>query len=376
MSKCKLAVMCVAWAGFLATSTWAEEVSKVSLEVKDTPAAEALAQLQKQVPTVTLCATEATKEMVSVSLKEATLEEAVKAIADGVKGTYVRGYIIERMGPGDQPYTAAEYIDFLQTARREWQQRLTPEQQQALRQRLGAGMRQRFAPPAAAGQVGGAAPAGANPGGPGAGGQPAGAPPVAGQPPAGPFAGGNGTRDPFAYDDPLRELAFMPHTERITLDLDNAALQKACDEFTFQSGYLVLLEEKVEGLATIHEKDQELPKLLDKLAESGQAKWRAFYVISQPLKLSEEEVEKRMDAGFSRGWQQFWSQTPEERATLVQRVVQGLQSLPPQVGERIRSNPRARGMFTRFINANAQLTPEQRREIQPMVQAISKFMGN
>ncbi|MEI6501174.1 MAG: hypothetical protein WCP21_09140 [Armatimonadota bacterium] len=313
---------------------YAEEAPKITLEAADKPVAEVLALIQAQAPKVQLCATQASTANVTVKLTDASVEAAVKAVAKALKGTCLRGYIIERTGPGETPYTAADYIDFIKTARDEWRRRLTPEQTKALDERVRAYFR-----------------------GLGQGGQEMPRP------------------DALSYDDPLLRWTMSPTAEKINLTADAVTVQQGCDLFMLESGYTVLVEAGVEGTVTLTGQGQELPPLLDKLAEAGKAKWREFYLVSQPVKLSEQEVDQRADKAFGEMWSGFWSSPPEERAKDIQRVVENLNGIPPVQIQFIKAMPIAQKMFARMFKATMTLTPAQRDEFQPIIQAVGKIMG-
>lgn len=312
----------------------ADEAPKISIDATDKPIAEVLAQIQAQMPKTQICATAATTANVTVKLTDASVEEAVKAVAKALKGTYLRGYIIERNGPGETPYTTAEYIDFIKAARADWRKRLTPEQITVLEARSREYFRN-------LGQGGQEMP----------------------------------RADVLGYDDPLLRWTLSPTAAKISLDVDNATIQQALDLFVLESGYIVLLEDGVDGTVTLHEKDKELAPLLDQIAEAGKAKWRTFYLVSQPVKLSEQDMEKRADQAFGEMWSGFWASPPEERAKDIQRVVENLKSIPPDRLQFIKALPVAQRMFTRMMKATTTLTPDQRREFQPLMQAVGQIMG-
>lgn len=321
--------------GLVAVAQAAEDTPKINLDVTDQPIAQVLAQIQTQMPKMQICATAATTANVTVKLTDATPDAAIKAVAKALKGTCLRGYIIERTGPGDNPYTAAEFIDFFKVAREEWRKRLTPAQTQELEQRV----RERF---------------------------------------RGMTQNVSEMPSPelLNYDDPLLMWTFLPTAETINLDADGATLQGALDLFTLASGYTVLVEDGVDAAITMHEKNSALPAVLDKLAAASQAKWREFYLVSQPVKLSEQEAEKRADQAFGTMWSGFWTSPPEERARDIERVVQGLKQITPQQAQFVKAMPMARKMFTRMMRATTSLSAEQRREFQPVMQAVGQIMGN
>ena len=313
---------------------WGEDAPKINVDVTDKPVADVLAQIQAQAPKVQLCATKATVANVTVKCTDASVDAALKAVAKALKGSCLRGYLIERTGPGATPYTAAEYIDFIKTARQEWRQRLTPEQTQAFDARAREHFRN----------------LGQN-----------------GQDRPGP--------DALSTDDPLLRWTLSPTVEKINLTAAGLTMQQALDLFMFESGYTVLLEDGVEGTVTLSEQNQELAPVLDKLAEAGKAKWREFYIVSQPVKLSDAEQDQRADQAFGEMWSGFWSSPPAERAKDIERVVNGLKAIPPAQIQAIKAMPMAQKMFSRLMKATLSLSADQRHEFQPIMQAVGQIMG-
>jgi hypothetical protein len=333
MSKAPLFIglLLWAWGGIC----WAGELPTVTLEVTKCPATEVLAQIQAQVPGVQIAAMPGVADEITVSIAARPLEEALKAVAAALKGSVVRGYLIERVGPGDTPYGGSDLLDFTQTARADWRNRLTPKQRQAVEDRSQEKLGQ-------IGQTG------------------EGLPRV----------------DVLSYYDPLLRYALLPTKEKVTLTMDGQPLQAVIDDFMLQSGYAVLLEENVDGTVTaLQETDQELPPILDKLAAAGQAKWRMFYLVSQPVKLTAEETQKHADQVFKEMWQDFWSEPPEQRAKIMERLARNLSAIPPERLSTMKASPAAGEMFIRVMQATAQLTMEQRREFAPVIRALGKVMS-
>ncbi|MHB8994276.1 MAG: hypothetical protein ACYC63_03390 [Armatimonadota bacterium] len=313
----------------------AAELPMVTLEVSKCPATEVLAQIQAQVPGVQIAAMPGVTDEITVTIVARPLQEALKTVAAALKGSVVRGYLIERKGPGDTPYSGSDLLDFVMTARADWRSRLTPKQRQALEDRSQEKLGQ-------IGQTG------------------EGLPRV----------------DVLSYHDPLLRYALLPTNEKISLTADGQPLQAVVDDFMLQSGYAVLLEENVDGTVTaLEESNQELAPILDKLAAAGQAKWRTFYLVSQPVKLTAEEAQKRADQVFSEMWQGFWNQPPAQRAKMMERLERNLSAIPPERLSTMKASPSAGEMFIRVMRATAQLTMEQRREFAPVIRALGKVMS-
>lgn len=312
----------------------AADAPVVTLQSTDRPVAEVLAAMQEQVPEVQLCLLAGATAEITVSLKDAPVAEAVGAVVTALRGSAVRGYLIERIGPGDEPYTAEELLECIRATRGEWHRRLTPEQRQGWEERVQAHF-------VALGQSGEELP----------------------------------MADLLTHDDPLLRYALLPTSERISLQVDNQPLEAALDLFTFESGYTVLVEEGVEGTVALDAQEQELAPILDALAEAGAATWRMFYLVSEPVKLSAEEADRRAERVFNQVWQGFWGSPAQERARNMERFLQVLNSIPPERLEAMRSLPIATEMFGRVMQAVLQLPQDQRREFVPVMQALGRIMA-
>ncbi len=331
--RCRVFLLLVVLLGG-AGAARATDVPRVNLDANDRPVAEVVAALQEQVPEVQLALMQGASSQITVSVHDVPLQDAVAAVARALKGSFLRGYLVERIGPGDQPYSAEELLEYIRSARAEWQRRLTPEQRQAWQERVEA----HFTALLQTGQ---------------------------GMPAA----------DVFTHDDPLLRFAMMPTSERISLQIEAQPLQTALDLFSLESGYTVLVEEGVDGIVTLEAQEQELPVILDALAQAAEAHWRAFYLISEPVKLSPEDAERRADALFNQAWQGFWSNPPEQRARYIEHALRMLNSIPPEQIQAMKSHPMASDMFGRLMQAMLQLPQDQRREFAPVMQALGRIMA-
>lgn len=326
------------------TATVAAEPVRVTLNLQERPVAEVIAALSAQAPGVQIATTAADDALVTVQVADASLDAAIGALAWSLQGSFVRGYLIERVGPGDEPYSAQDLIEFMDVARQEWRARLTPERREAFGERTTAAMRARLDEAQVA--------------------------PTDEQSAMIRFA-----ERQLTSEDPLIRLALTPVTESISVDLVDATIEEAVDEVMFQSGYIVLVEEGVEGELTLRAQDQPVGEVLDSLAAAVDATCRSFYVVSQPVQLTPEQVDQRLQAGFQFGWQAFWGSAPAERARLINEALTRMESLPPETLQQIAAMPMARRVFDWLIMANTQLTPEQRREFMPLMQAVVRMMG-
>jgi hypothetical protein len=112
-------------------ASWAQDAKappKVTLNVTDKPAADVAAAISQQtgvqVSIAGKCEAKAT-----LDLKQATLEEAVKALAEAIQASWLRSYLVEQQPP-DKPYTGDEIVAMLQAQRDAWFASLTDAERQ------------------------------------------------------------------------------------------------------------------------------------------------------------------------------------------------------------------------------------------------------
>ena len=200
---------------------------------------------------VQVAVTQNTNQQLNGTLEGVGVEGAVSLLAAGAQATWLRAYTIERQAP-ETPYTAEELIDRLDVARRAfWEslgrgafwENLTAEERRVLlmewRARSGA-------PGDAQPPTDGGAPVEAPAGTPGPG--------VMEGPGGGvaPLPDAAGPRDPMRYHDPVRDLLMPLRSDTISLDLADVPLDGAVREFTLQSGFLVIVDEGLDGVVTLH----------------------------------------------------------------------------------------------------------------------------
>jgi len=211
-----------------------------------------------------------------------------------------------------------------------------------------------------------------------AGGQAAEGQPAAGQPGQGGQAGRFGPR----LYDPVGELIIPVRTETVTLTLQDAPLQQALYDFTTASGFIVAAGADLTGNITLQAENKPIEEVLTQIATAVNAKWRPIYLLSVPRQLSEAEQEAQMEQRFQSRWARFWAKSPEERAADIQQQVDRIN----RMAERMRQGAqqgRGGGRFQRFGARMAQrmarysagLSDAQRKEIKPLLQAMSKAFG-
>jgi len=356
-----------------------DDEARVNLTADDEPIEAVAAQIAEQTG-VQVAITDNTEKSLTGELVDKTVEESVRLLAESARATWLRAYIIELRAP-DVPYTAAELMQQLEETRNvffegltdeergsllaQWRERMAPEDEaQAAEgeQQRGRGRGRMF------GFGGQEMPGGgvARMGDDGAQGDQGG--------PGGP--GGRG--DFMRYDDELRGLLMPARFDTVSLDLTDVSLGQAISEFTAQTGFLVLVDEELDGVVTLQLEDAELDEALAAFAEAAGAQWRPFYVLGQPRELSEAEVAERQEQFgqrreemFARMWGDFWQMTAQERADRIQRIVDRIENIPPE--RMARGQRRLSRMLPRLVDYTTTLTPEQRLELKPLLQAMARL---
>ncbi|MFO8078944.1 MAG: hypothetical protein R6V07_01440 [Armatimonadota bacterium] len=384
----------------------ATEEPLVNMTADHNTAAEVAAVIEEQTGGQ-VAVTEWTEGSITGTLENFTVEEAVKSMGQAARTSWMRFYVLES-APPDEPYSASELIAKLTQARSAWMQSLTEEQ----RQELFGGMRGRRAED------------GQGPGGPRAEGQDGqrpeaedGAPRERGErgerdfgnmfegpggaiaPPPAPEGAGQeeeGGRARFArmnnYEDPLRGLLLAGRTDEITLDLTDVSVADALTELMIKSRFLVVADEDLTGEVSLQLEDVSPSEALDAIAEAAGSQWRPVYLVSAPRELTQQEItdreatrEERREERFNERWGEFWQQPAHERTSEIQERIERMERMAERMQERAAENPERaqrwqgrmqRGMerrLTQMMNYSERLTPEQRRELKPLLQAMAKI---
>ncbi|MBM3499788.1 MAG: hypothetical protein FJX74_14100 [Armatimonadetes bacterium] len=308
------------------------EPKKLTLDVTDDTLAEVVL-VMSEASGVTILATDtASQSLLSLSLPEGDVETAVQAVAQAIDGSWLRTYVIEPAGQEPPEETAADIIGRLQVAWRDWMLSRTDEELDAFRERALASM---------------------------------GGPPIAPQPTAG---GG------MMFD--VVEMLQAPfHAERISLKVEAVDVRQALGQFTLGCGYTVLLSPEVTGQVSLDATDEELSAILDALCEPVNAQWRPLYLIGKAREVSSTEMEQRFTQMLEQGVTEFWKQPPEDRARIVQRIADRMANIPPEVQTAVKNSPWTSRLMGRAMQFVFTLTPDQRREIAPILQGAVKLFG-
>ncbi len=353
----------------------------VTLSVADAQVAEVAAQIAAQSGLSVFVLGEI-PDTVSLEMEALTVEAAIAALAEGFEGSWVRGYLLETATP-EQPYEAEQLLAMMQQVREQWMQTLQALPEDQRREMMGAmfgGRGQRGGP--RGGQQGGpqGGQQGGQQGGPGGGeqaGAPGQAPAEAGAPGQAPGQDQN-RRGRMMRDDPLRGLMRPGRDETVSLELADSPLSEALAWFFGASGYIAIAPEVAEMTITASVTEAPIGELLDQFAASLQAQWRPFYMLCKPQELTQEQMEQRAEQGFQRGMGQLWQMTPEDRSARISRMVdrmtnmsQRLKDAPPERRQRMQS--RFNRMFGRMTQYSAGLTPEQRKELKPLLRAMGQL---
>ncbi len=393
----------------------------VNMTADQWTAGEVAAEIDEQTG-VQVAVTEWTEGSVTGTLSDFTVEQAVSSMGQAANTSWVRFYLLESAPPAE-PYTASELIVMLQEARSAWFEGLTDEQ----RQQLFSGMRGRRAEdgqgPQGPRDQGGPAPEGnAQQAQPAEEGRPAaeqgeqprqraergqnfgnmfeGPGGAIARPPRpeptegaeGEGRGGGWNRGMDQYEDPLRGLLLPGRTDTITLDLTDVPLADALSEFMMKSHFVVGADDDLTGTVSVQLEDAPLSEALDAIAASADAQWRPVYIVSAPRRLTEQEIaqreatrEERREQAWNERWGEFWAQPQQERTAELQERIERMERMHERIQQRVAENPeraqRWQGrmqrfgerMLTRMMDYTAQLTPEQRLELKPLLQAMAKM---
>ncbi len=404
----------------------------VTLNAADATVRTVTAGIQEQTE-VQIAVTAWTDATVSVQFDNTPLDDAMRQLAEAAEASWMRAYVLEQKPP-DEPYSAETMLSVLGDARTAWFEGLTDEQRQAVMATWGVGRNRGQGGPGQTGaqppqgqqgppQTGQAGPgpaagvpqtvegAGPQPApqGPGGMGGPGGQGPGRGgfgfgervQYPGGgvyriprPEGGGGpeggeggpggpgGPGNAMQYDDPIRNLLLPVRKEQLSLDLSGVTIDAANSAFTTACGFLVMTDAEYEGTVTATLEDAELAEALDVIAAAAGAQWRMVYILSQPRKLTDGEVaertqqmEQRMEQAFQNRWAEFWALEPAERAERIERIAGWMERMPQPEGRRAdRFRRMGARMLNRMTTYSMTLSPAQREEIKPLLQAMAKRM--
>lgn len=347
MRKSLMLAMAMTVLMVVGVAVWSDEAGeapKVSLTAQDQPVLAVAMDVQNQ-SGVQVAVLPGADAPVSLEVKDARTEDAVKALCEAFDGSWMRAYIIES-APPDPAYTAEELAAAMGEFRRAWMESLTDEQRQALFARWREAGEARRQQAQAEAQAQGEA---------GAEGQQA--------------QGGRPNRR--RMEDPIRRLELPARYETVTLKLDSVPFLDAVYRFIYESGYLALPQQGLEGTVTVDLQDVPVQDALDQIAAAAGAKSRPFYLVGMPREIPQQEMQARQEQGFQRMWTDFWQQPPDERARRIEGMVERIRNAPAGGrGDRFaRFAPR---MLSRLTQYSATLDPERRMELKPLLQAIGE----
>jgi len=323
-------LIALAWSAMAVAQT--DTPPKLTLDATDASLAEVVPMMSTATGVTILATESAAQARVTVDLADVDVDPAVQAVAEAIDGSWLRTYVIEPAGQEPVEETASSVIDRLQVAWRDWMLSRTDEELDAFRERAVASM-------------GGAA--------------------VGPQPTA---AGG-------VLFDVVDMLQAPFHAEQVSLKLEAVEVPQALAQFTLGCGYIALLSPDVTGPVTLDVTNEELPKVLDALCAQVNAHWRPLYLIGKAREVSPTEMEQRFSQMLEQGAAEFWKQPPEERARIIQRITDRMANIPPEVQTAVKSSPWTSRLMGRAMQFVFTLTPDQRREIAPLLQGAVKLFG-
>lgn len=179
--------------------------------------------------------------------------------------------------------------------------------------------------------------------------------------------------------DPLRFLRAAEFHDKVTVSLKDAVFLAVLDQLWQRSGYPVITEENIEQNVSLEVKDEDLEKALDQFCKPLNLKWFRAYLVVKPEELTRDEARQRMQQQMEQRWNQqwsdYWSKNPEERQQSLQQRIDRLKNIPPERLQRMQQSGRGSRMVERYTNYMTKLTPDQRREIAPLVREIARVFG-
>lgn len=330
---------------------------KATLEAADQPTAAVVAEVSKQIGAQVGIVGPGAPEQVTLSLKDATPDDAVAALADALGASWVRSYVLESQPPAT-PFTPDQLLAGLTHQRDSWFEGLTDDQRQAIVAMTMLSLQ----PGANRPKIAGAGIAQPPQTGPGAG-------------PGGPFQG---------RFDAVRQLILPQRTETVTLQLDNKPLAPALLDLITASKFVVAAGADLAGNVTLQAEQQPLEQVIAQIATAVQATWRPIYLLSVPRALSDAEMDNMLDDALQSRMAQFWSLPRERRAEEVQKWVGRLgqwgnmakqtnaDGQPSMMNRALKTiGPKALMWMTQY---SAGLSRDQRAELKPIVQALGEAL--
>jgi hypothetical protein len=321
--------------------------------------------------------TEWTGGSVTGTLKDFTIEDAVSSLAQAAGASWMRFYMLEA-APPDAPHAAGELLRMLERARRVEVEKVMSE----VRAELARGAAPEDLWQRHTGRSGGTM---EGPGGAIA----RQAEGEAGELPLTGAGDGYAIRelagfDTDTVDDPIRRLMLPGRTDMITCELTDVSLADTISEFVHRTRFFIVADESLTGDVSLELDEAPLSEALDAIAEAADAQWRTVYLISAPRQLSLEEIadqeamrEERREEALNEAGDWFWRQPPERRAEYVQQAVMmmgafsaAMEGAPSEQREQM--GRMAEMALTEGMGYLTQLTPEQRMELKPLLQALTK----
>ncbi len=197
----------------------------------------------------------------------------------------------------------------------------------------------------------------------------------------------------------MRNVLLPNRSNTITLELTDATLQDALSQFMMKTHMIVVADPELTGTVSLQVEDAEHAEALDAIAEAAGATWRMVYVVSAPRRYTEAEIaqreaiaEQRREEQFNARWNDFWAMSPAQRSADVAQRVEWMNRMADRMQERMQrmqaqgGEPRRRGragvmargmarMYDRMERYSNQLTPAQRMEIKPLLEAMQRLQG-
>jgi len=315
------------------------ELPGVNISATDISLEEFLGQVSAQTGVETYLAEDPGIE-VSVDLADADIETAIHAAAEQANCSWVRVYLLEPAEGVVEDYDFATLARLVAETRSQYFKRMTKEEREALAAEVAAAVQ-------ADNSARDEAPIG---------GWRASA--ITEEAPD----GGLDRSAQWALSDPLRFAASPSYSDPASVQIADADVTAFSDALAKASGLIVLdRRQATEGQTNIDLTEAPVDEIVAAAAEQLGCSWRRVYLLAHVRKLSNEEIEQRMDTFFN--------------AEIIQRIVDGSNQLTKEQRTQIRSSEIARKMMQKFMSYSNTLSIQQRRELMPLLQAAAKIMG-
>ncbi len=329
------------------------EIARISLHATDMALGDVLTEIGKQAD-VEIVTSSTANISIDVDVTDVSIEQALRAVAVEANCSWIRLYALEPADGKRRQFTFSELLNLVRDERQAFVERLGPERSAEMQQVA----REALASARSPNQ----------------------------EDSVGCYLADTGAlgREDSDLDaaagrfmtDPLHFASIPPLVDPASVSVAGANVTAFTDAMLESSGFVILdLLQGAEGTVTLELEDTPVDEIVAAAAEQLGCSHRRVYLLAPVRQLTMDEVEARMDGLFNMGVGYFWSQSPERRAELVNRVVRQAGNLSAEDRRQIRSSSLAKQVMAKFMDYCNSLPMDQRREMMPLLQEAAKLMG-